>query len=228
MTHPAWNYSPLRHPGDHMSLDEFLDRWNRMPDLKFAELTDGAVYLPLPVSKDHGFYDSRIQAFCGYYAMRTLGTESGTNGNWLVPSDAAPQPDCAISIAPEYGGRCTVGEGLAAGVPEMVSEICHSSRAYNLGPKLALYQSAGVNGHLAVLVEERRFEWRMLVNGSYQLLDSDANVYRSRIFPGLWINEFAFWKDDSETLLKTLEQGLATREHQTFVESLQRGLQEKR
>ena len=228
MTHPAWNYPPLLRPGDRMSLDEFLDRWNRMPELKCAELIDGTVYMPSPVSKDCWLDDSRIQGICSYYAWRTPGTESGTNGTWLLPSDAAPQPDCSLSIAPQHGGRSTVRNGLAAGVPEFVSEICYSSRAYDLGPKLALYQSAGVNEYLAVLVEERRFEWRVLVNGSFQLLEPEAGTYRSRIFPGLWINDAAFWNDGSEALLKTLDEGIASQTHQDFARILQNNLSRQR
>ena len=38
---------PKRQPliaGDCLSREEFLQRWNRLPDLKFAELIDGVVY----------------------------------------------------------------------------------------------------------------------------------------------------------------------------------------
>lgn len=217
MTHPAFIYPPLLRPGDRMSLDEFLDRWNRMPELKFAELIDGTVYMPSPVFRDHMRYDSRIQGLCGYYSLRTPGTETGTNGTWLMPTGAAPQPDCSMNIEPEFGGHSTLRDGLISGVPEFVCEICHSSRAYDLGPKLSLYQSVGVNDYLAVLVEERRFEWRVQRNGSFDLLESGGGVYRSPIFPGLWIDEPAFWNKDGEALLRTLDQGIAFQEHTDFV-----------
>ena len=220
MTHPAWIHSPLLSPGDHMTLEEFLDRWNQMPDLKRAELIEGTVYMPSPVSLRHMSLDSRVQGLCSLYAMQTRGLQAGTNGTWLMAKSSAPQPDCSICILPEFGGRLTVKDGLASGTPEFVAEVCHSSRAYDLGPKLALYQSAGVDEYLAVLVEGRRFEWRVLVNGSYELLTPDAGVYRSRTLPGLWIDSTAFWNDDSPVLLQTLEQGLASQEHADFVARL--------
>ena len=190
MTHPTWiqpQLDQLINAGDHMSLDEFLDRWERMPGLKFAELIEGIVYMPSPVSIAHMQWDSRIQSLCGLYSLRTPGVRAGTNGTWLMPAfSSAPQPDCAICILPEFGGRTSVKGNLAAGPPEFAAEICHSSHAYDLGPKLALYQSAGVAEYLAVLVDECRFEWRALVNGSYELLTPDySGVYRSRILPGL-------------------------------------------
>ena len=42
---------PLR-DGDRLTSDEFMRRWEAMPNLKFAELIDGIVYMPSPVSLD--------------------------------------------------------------------------------------------------------------------------------------------------------------------------------
>ena len=44
----------LLSPGDRMSRDEFLARWEQMPSLKRAELIDGVVYMPSPVSLPTG------------------------------------------------------------------------------------------------------------------------------------------------------------------------------
>jgi hypothetical protein len=45
---------PLRN-GDHLTRDEFERRYDAMPDLKKAELIDGVVFVPSPVSLDnHG------------------------------------------------------------------------------------------------------------------------------------------------------------------------------
>jgi len=38
-------------------LKEFLERWDQLPELKFAELIDGVVYLPSAVSLPHGDFD---------------------------------------------------------------------------------------------------------------------------------------------------------------------------
>jgi hypothetical protein len=210
----------LIHPGDRMSLNEFLERWEQMPGLKFAELIEGVVYMPSAIPLAHANWNGLIQGLCGMYRLRTPGTQVLTNSTWLMTTTSAPQPDCSIRIRPEFGGRSTTRKGLASGAPEFVAEICHSSRAYDLGPKLALYQSAGVNEYLAVLVEARRFDWRILVNGSYELMKDDHGIYRSVILPGLWIDSTAFWNEDSDRVLQTLEQGLASNEHKNFVSRL--------
>jgi len=210
----------LMRPGDRLSLEEFLERWRQMPELKSAELIDGVVYMPSPVSLQHMRQDGRFFGLCASYCFHTPGVECGINGTWLMTSTSAPQPDCSVWVVPQYGGRLKVKDTLASGVPELAAETCYSSRAYDLGPKLALYQSAGVNEYVAVLVEERRIEWRILVDGSYQLLPDDAGIYRSKILPGLWVDSNAFWNEDSTALLRTLEQGLASAEHAEFVQKL--------
>ena len=220
MSHPAIFEPLLFQSGDRMTLEEFLERWERMPGLKFAELIDGSVYMPSPVSLAHGDWDILLGGLCVSYCLRTPGTRASGNATWLMTPSSAPQPDCSIRILPEFGGRSTLRNGLAAGVPEFVAEVCRSSRAYDLGPKLALYQSAGVDEYLAILVEERRIEWRVLVDGSYVLMTDEAGVYRSRVMPGLWIDADAFWNEDSAVLLQTLERGLASQEHDDFVARL--------
>jgi len=134
MTHPAIIEPLLFRGGDRMSLEEFLERWDRMPGLKFAELIEGVVYLASPVSLSHGRSDNSIQTLIGLYTFRTPGTAACANSAWLMTSSSAPQPDCAIEILPAFGGRTSVRKGLAAGAPEFVAEICHSSRSYDLGP----------------------------------------------------------------------------------------------
>jgi len=51
--------------------------------------------------------------------------------------------------------------------------------------------------------------------------DSDG-IFRSRVFPGLWVDSTAFWREDAAGLLTVLDQGLQSEEHVSFLESLQR------
>jgi hypothetical protein len=137
---------------------------------------------------------------------------------------SAPQPDIALSLEPEYGGKMEIApRDLASGLPELVVEICRSSRSYDLGPKLALYERAGVPEYLAILVEERRFEWRILEQGRYRLMEASEGVFRSRIFPGLWIDEPAFWRRDGRHLLAVVDQGLQSPEFLEFKRGLHSG-----
>ena len=42
---------PPLHDGDRLTSDEFIRRWEAMPDLKHAELIDGIVQMPSPVRR---------------------------------------------------------------------------------------------------------------------------------------------------------------------------------
>jgi hypothetical protein len=60
------------------------------------------------------------------------------------------------------------------------------------------------------------------VDGSYQLLPSDPDgVWRSRVFPGLWLDGAALLAGDTVRMLAKLEDGLRSPEHAAFVQRLQ-------
>jgi hypothetical protein len=213
---PSVDIPMLLAPGDRMELEEFLERWEQEPGLKFAELIDGVVYMPSPVSVPHMDSDGLAQSIFGYYRLRSGICKNRPNGTWVMLG-SAPQPDLALSLNPEYGGQMRLTpRNLASGIPDLIVEICRSSRSYDLGPKLALYQRASVPEYVAILVEERRFEWRVLVQGSYQFLEAENGIFRSRVFPGLWIDEPAFWREDSARLLAVLDEGLSSPEFLDF------------
>ena len=68
------------------------------------------------------------------------------------------------------------------------AEISRSSAAYDLHQKLDLFEEARIPEYLAVLLYEQEIRWRGLVRGKYKLLTPDADgIWRSRIFPGLWL-----------------------------------------
>jgi hypothetical protein len=57
--------------GERMTVEEFLRRWEELPDLKNAELNDGFVHVPSPVTSEHGplFSDPRVaRAECAGHA----------------------------------------------------------------------------------------------------------------------------------------------------------------
>jgi hypothetical protein len=221
MTHLVHVDPLLFEPGDRLRLDDFLARWERMPSLKFAELIDGVVYMPSPLSYEHGRRDLQIQLLLGTYAMATGVCEAVSNATWLM-SDSAPQPDVALRLRPEFGGRSIVSGKLVRGAPELVAEVSHSSRSFDLGPKLVLYQSAGVAEYVTILLEEQRVQWRVLEGGSYRLLQSIDGVFKSTVFPGLWFDEPAFWAADSKHMLEVLQHGIDADECQVFLGRLRR------
>lgn len=202
--------SPLLSPGDRMGRDEFLDRWYKMPGLKFAELIDGVVYMPSPLSNPHGRHDNLVHGWLFHYAARVPDCEPLVSATWLMAPKSAPQPDASLRWVKRFGGRSKVVNELTVGVPELAAEISLSSRSYDLGPKLLLYQSSGVQEYLVFIIEDERVEWRVLDRGRNKLLKPHKDgTLRSRIFPGLWLDPAAFWRADRAGLLATLERGLA-------------------
>jgi Uma2 family endonuclease len=119
--------------GERLTVEEFLRRWEQLPDLKNADLIDGVVYVSAPVSREHGLLDTRIILWLAYYAQATPGCDSGNNSTWLM-SGSAPQPDAYLCILPSHGGQSGNEGPLAAGSPELAVEICVTSAGLDLGP----------------------------------------------------------------------------------------------
>ena len=103
MTHLVHVNPLLFEPGERLSVDEFLDLWERMPNLKFAELIDGVVYMPSPLSFKHGRRDGQLQGLLAIYSFETGVCEIISNATWLMVGNA-PQPDVVLRLLPEFGG----------------------------------------------------------------------------------------------------------------------------
>jgi Uma2 family endonuclease len=206
--------------GQKLTRDEFLRRWEAMPDLKWAELLGGVVYMPSPLSAAHEESDGRIVGVLGYYAMSTPGCSFIPNATWLLLEDV-PQPDGALLIRPEFGGTSRIENRYFTGPPELVAETSLSRKTYDLRQKLELYQKAEVPEYLVVLVEKQEVRWHRLVDGAYEVMQpGEDGLLRSQVFPGLWLNPAVLFGGLSGDLLVALNQGLRSPEHAAFVERL--------
>ena len=206
--------------GLQMTREEFLRRWDALPGLKKAELIEGIVYLPSPVSSDHGDVEGLVGYWLTRYQCFTPGCRAGHNSTWMIPG-SAPQPDVHLVIRPEYGGQSRMEGIYRSGAPELAVEICLTSTQLDFGPKLALYRRAGVREYITIEVQRKRIIRRVLEDGNYRELAGEPDgVYRSRTFPGLWLNHDAFWAFDEAAVDALLERGLASEEHVTFVRQL--------
>ena len=206
--------------GDKLNRDEFLRRWEANPDIKFAELIGGIVYMPSPVKIEHGDTEADVGIWLGTYRVATPGTASGHNTTSFIIADA-PQPDLNLRIREDYGGGSWDEDGYLHGTPELLAEVCRSSVSYDLHAKFELYQKAEVPEYLALLLYEREIRWHVLVDGKYQLLPPDGDgLWRSRVFPGLWLDGQALLARDMQQVLKRLQEGLQSVEHQQFVARL--------
>lgn len=211
---------PLR-AGDQLTREEFLRRWEADPTIKLAELIEGTVYMPSPVSVDHGKMERWVSAWLLIYQAATPGADGENNATSFMLEET-PQPDLNLRLLPDYGGGSWAGEdGYLHGVPELLAEVCVTTASYDLKHKYKLYEAAGVPEYLAIVMFERQIRWHMLVAGRYQLLSPDADgLWRSRVFPGLWMDGEALLAGNVRQVLDRLQEGLRSPEHERFVAEL--------
>src|SRR5580693_8960568 len=67
---------PLLEPGDRLSREEFERRYERMPNVKKAELIERIVYMPSPIrAANHAIPHSEISGWLWSYAAETPGVQ---------------------------------------------------------------------------------------------------------------------------------------------------------
>lgn len=214
---PLYDPPPLEN-GARLTAREFLRRYEAMPEVKKAELIQGIVYMPSPVSADHSEPDSLVQTWLGTYAAHTPGVRSYTNTTVLLGPRNTPQPDACLCLEPRRGGRTRLNEKTyLVGPPELVAEIAATSASLDLGDKLETYAAAGVREYLVWRTLEGDCDWFTLDDAGYLPMKSDARgLIRSRLFPGLVLDLNALLAMNGAKMLSALRRGLASKAHITF------------
>ncbi len=183
---------PVLHNGDRLTQKEFHRRYEAYPeDVKF-ELIGGS----------------------------TPGVEAVDNATTILGEESEPQPDLALRILPEYGGQSfTDKKDYINRAPELIAEVAHSSYGIDLHEKKDDYEKAGVWEYLVLCLEEQELYW-FHFKSKRKIAPDAKGVYRSRVFPGLWIDGRALLARDSRRVNQVLQQGLASPAHAAFVRKL--------
>jgi len=157
----------------------------------------------------------------GYYEAMTPGCDGANNTTWLMPDEETPQPDQDLRVSPAFGGQSRNEGKYSAGAPELLAEVWSDRGATNVARKLRVYRNAGVVECIAVYLDEREIEWHVRARKGFSLLAPDADgIFRSTVFPGLWLDSAALLTNDTSQVLAVLKKGLATSEHDAFVVAL--------
>jgi Uma2 family endonuclease len=220
---PQAVFVPPLENGDRLTRDEFERRYSAMPRLKKAELIEGVVHLPSPVRvEQHAEQHGDLITWLGTYRLHTPGVRFGDNATVRLDLDNEPQPDVVAFLDPKVGGQATISsDGYIEGAPELVAEVTASTVSIDLGPKMHVYRRNQVREYLVWRVQDRAIDWFILREGQYQRLSPDAaGVYRSEVFPGLWLDAAALLSGNLVRVHQVLQQGLASPEHAQFVASL--------
>ncbi len=137
-----------------------------------------------------------------------------------------PQPDICLFIDPARGGQARISDdGYLEGAPELIAEIAASSVSYDLSLKFEVYRRNGVREYLVWRVQDREIDWFILRGKRYVRLSLDkSGLYRSKAFPGLWLDPAALIRGDMAAVQAALQRGLASPEHAAFVARLKAGL----
>lgn len=240
MTAPSATPTMLREPsrripplenGDRLTRAEFERRYTAMPHLKKAELIEGVVYVPSPVSfEQHGGQHADVMTWLGVYWAATPGVQVGDNTTVVLEGDNEPQPDALLRIAPTHGGQSrTIEGGYVEGAPELIVEVTATSASYDLHDKLDVYRRHHVREYLVWRVLDEAIDWFILRRGRFKRLPlASGNVYRSETFPGLWLDAAALVHGDLGRVLQVLQQGIASAEHAAFVTRLQQAAARRR
>lgn len=208
-------------PGQRLKQREFHRRYEAYPeDVKF-ELIGGVVHMAAALRRAHGGYHPELTGVLWMYKSATPGIEVLDNATTILGEESEPQPDLELRILFDYGGQSRETEDdYVEGPPELVIEVAHSSRDIDLNEKRDDYERAGVLEYLVLCVAEQELHWFHFSTGQ-ELRPNRKGIWRSRVFPGLWIDGRALLERHSARLIEVVQQGLASREHERFVKRLQ-------
>src|SRR5688500_6800081 len=207
---------PPLESGDRLTAEEFERRFDATPGLTEAELIDGVVYMPPPVSDEfHAEPHFDVIGWLAVYRAATPGVVGSDNATLRIDRKNRPQPDVALRILPECGGQSSRdAEGYLTAGPEFVFEVAASSASQDLGTKLDLYRRHQVREYAVWRVYEEAVDWLVLRGDRYEQLRPDPNGrFRSEVFPGLWLDVPALLRGDLAGVIGLLQQGLSSPEH---------------
>jgi Uma2 family endonuclease len=207
--------------GQRLDQPTFHERYEAMPPGTRAELINGVVWMPSPLGPAHAEAHVPPLVWLSYYEENTPGVRALDNPSTAMGPRSEPQPDAMLRILPEYGGRTQTDRRFVRGVPELIVEVSHTSRYNDLGPKLDDYERACVLEYVVRALEPDEVIWHVLQEGRLVPVPPDADgLYRSRVFPGLWLDPAALLARDTRRLRAVVDLGVATPEHAAFVARL--------
>jgi Uma2 family endonuclease len=213
---------PSLENGDHLDQKTFHARYQAMPEHCRAELIGGIVHMPSPQKPPHSKAHRMVIRWLDEYIEATPGTEALLNNTQILGPDSEPEPDACIFIAPEYGGQVYMAEdGYLHGAPELIVEVSSATESIDLHRKKDDYEKAGVREYVVLALRMRRVFWFVRQRAKYKEVALPADgIFRSREFPGLWLDADAMLRNHRQRVLAALKRGLATPEHAAFVAKL--------
>lgn len=222
---PSPNEIPPLENGDHLDQPTFHERYATMPPGTRAELIGGIVCLSsavsMPQGKEHGRASGKALVWLDAYEAETPGIEAVGHATVILGDAAEVQPDAILLISSVAGGQTVEENGFVVGAPELVVEVAASTEARDLHIKLRDNERAGAREYVVLLPRRDEVRWFALREGCLERTPpAPDGVFRSRVFPGLWLDPLALLRGDSAAVRAVVDQGVATPEHAAFVRRL--------
>lgn len=218
---PGTKVAPLEN-GDRLDQKTFHKRYESMAEDVRAELIGGIVYMASPQKLPHGKTAKLVGRWLIEYEEHTPGTEMLPGVTNILGPESEPEPDDCMIILPACGGQTGVNrKGYLVGPPELIVETAATTESRDLHHKKEDYEKAGVLEYIVVALRSQKVYWFSWHDGEYRPLKlSRDGVFRSRVFPGLWLDPRALLQGDRKQLLAVLRQGLASDAHREFAAML--------
>ena len=208
--------------GERLTRAEFHRRYLAMPHIKKAELIEGVVYMPSPVSLvAHAHPHGLVGGWIATYFAHTTGVSFGVEATLQLEGDNEVQPDMTLfTVIKEDGTSRVDADGYIDGGPELAIEVAASSASRDRNAKKRVYLANGVREYIIWRTKDDVIDWFILRDGKYEPLPVAEGVYKSEAFPGLWLDTAAMLRGDLAGVFAVLQQGMATPEHAAFVARL--------
>jgi Putative restriction endonuclease len=94
--------------GERLEERDFHKRDEAMPPSTRVELVGGVVYMPSPMSSDHGDERRNVAGWLFHYQRKTTGVKGGDRATAKLFEQSEPQPDHHLRIPAALGGHTQV------------------------------------------------------------------------------------------------------------------------
>ena len=214
------HHVPALYSGAWMKQAEFHRRYEAYPDDVKFELIGGIVYMASTLRRSHGRW--HLKFGCASGSLCQCHSRRGSSGQ--CDDDFGGRQRAAAGP-----GSASIGRIRRALTRDRGRLCLRSARVdHRAGSQYALHRHApkkaglpsapGVSEYVVLCIEELELHWFRFRPSGVLAPDADG-VFRSRVFPGLWIDAPALLAGTRRACWRS-SQGLASPQHAEFVRQL--------
>ncbi len=215
---------PLLKIGDRLDQKTFHALYEGSPPGFRAELIGGIVHVSSPIKQPHSWFSIHVGQWLVDYETDTPGVEALNDPTDILDSQSEPQPDACLRVLTECGGQTFIDDdSYLTGPQELVVQISDSTERLDLNQRKRDCEKAGVREYLVIAIRKGKVHWFVRRRAKFKDLPAGKDgIFRSEIFPGLWLDAAALFRRDVKRMRAVLRLGLTSPEHAAFAAKLER------